>query len=424
MPVVAGSRIPLLRHHRPTGLAVVTLTSPFGRRRDYYCGPFGSEEAAQKYQRLLASWLGNARNLPTQDLKIVSEIALTLDDLAARFTEWATGYYRRADGTPTTEADACKRAVDTLTAKYGSMHPAELSPNKLRELRDEMTLRTYGLRKDDEGREIAGSAKRLTRGYINATIRRIRQMIRWAESRELVPAATYHRLATVEYLRPGRSAAREGDGLTIVADSVIDATLQHLPKAVAGIVQVMRHTACRCGEAVQICTASVDRTKAIWRFKPEQHKNRHRGKARVVYIDAPLQEILRSYVQLDPRRPWFRPSDAYREFLETRRANRKTKLHAAHQRHILAKRKVSPDWQPGDHYDTLTVGKAIARACKLAKVEHWSPHQLRHTALTRIREQHGIEVAAAIAGHSTIQTTQGYTSAVTESLALRAMAGS
>ena len=45
-------RVPSLRHHRPSGRAVVTLDG-----RDYYLGRFGSQESKAEYQRLLPEFL-------------------------------------------------------------------------------------------------------------------------------------------------------------------------------------------------------------------------------------------------------------------------------------------------------------------------------------------------------------------------------
>jgi len=52
--------------------------------------------------------------------------------------------------------------------------------------------------------------------------------------------------------------------------------------------------------------------------------------------------------------------------------------------------------------------KAITRACKRAKVTHWHPHQLRHTAATSIRREFGLDAARAVLGHKTLAMTDDY----------------
>ena len=52
--------------------------------------------------------------------------------------------------------------------------------------------------------------------------------------------------------------------------------------------------------------------------------------------------------------------------------------------------------------------QAIARACKAAGVPQWSPNRLRHTAVTLIREEFGLDVAQVILGHKSVRVTQVY----------------
>ena len=50
------------------------------------------------------------------------------------------------------------------------------------------------------------------------------------------------------------------------------------------------------------------------------------------------------------------------------------------------------------------------RARRRAGVPHWTPNQLRHTALTELRERFGADVAQAVAGHRSAKTTEIYAS--------------
>ena len=53
-----ATRIPSLRHHKPSKQAVVTLNG-----RDHSCGPWGSKQAKVEFQRFVGEWLasGGAR---------------------------------------------------------------------------------------------------------------------------------------------------------------------------------------------------------------------------------------------------------------------------------------------------------------------------------------------------------------------------
>jgi hypothetical protein len=58
----------------------------------YYLGQYGTPESREKYEDLVSAWL--AKQDP-------SRAVLTVDDLVLLFTDFAEGYYRHPDGSPT-----------------------------------------------------------------------------------------------------------------------------------------------------------------------------------------------------------------------------------------------------------------------------------------------------------------------------------
>ena len=52
-----------------------------------------------------------------------------------------------------------------------------------------------------------------------------------------------------------------------------------------------------------------------------------------------------------------------------------------------------------------------AALAKWQSDHRWHPNQLRHTAATAIRREHGIEAARVILGHSKLTTTEIYAEA-------------
>lgn len=421
MPATPGSKIPDLRLHRPTGQGVVRLVNPRGGRRDYYLGKFGSEECKQKYQQVLARWIANGRELPTISVPVAGELPTTVRQLTERFLEWARTYYRRPDGTPSGEIKTLARACVFLNERHGNLDPQDFTPNKLRELRDQLVDRRFGVAKDAAGREIEGTGKSLSRNYINNVVRRIRQMFKWCESRELVSSSCYHRLASVGSLKAGRSNARETRGLAPVTEQQVRATVPRLSRQVAALVWFCWYTGARMGEAVQLATRCIDMKKAVWLFMPPQHKNMHRGKDRVIPIGKDAQAAIRPFMQVVPDRRWFRPCDVMAEHNAERMPDLNGKSLATRIAKNARRRKVEPGWAPGEEYTTNAVQIAIRRACVQGGVPIWTPHMLRHAALTRIREERGLEAAAAIGGHWTLDVTQLYTKAAQQKLAVEVM---
>ena len=112
------------------------------------------------------------------------------------------------------------------------------------------------------------------------------------------------------------------------------------------------------------------------------------------------QRVIRPFLENRPiHMPLFSPLEAER----TRRAKANS-----HRRHGQEPTKTLTERTVGDAYTTQSYRKAIHRACEKARIERWSPNQLRHTAATRIRAEFGLEAAQVILGHSKADVTQVY----------------
>ena len=83
--------LPKLRKH-PKG-SVVVLDGKY-----LYCGPYGSIEVRQRYERLIAEWLANGRRLPSPQ---PNDSELTIDELLLDYWTFVKTYYVK-DGRPTT----------------------------------------------------------------------------------------------------------------------------------------------------------------------------------------------------------------------------------------------------------------------------------------------------------------------------------
>jgi integrase len=73
-----------------------------------------------------------------------------------------------------------------------------------------------------------------------------------------------------------------------------------------------------------------------------------------------------------------------------------------------AERAKNPKQEFGECYDFHGYRKAVYRACDRAGVPRWFPYQLRHTGITLIGLEHGVEAAQHTAGHRDIKTTLLY----------------
>lgn len=151
--------VPTYRHHKPSGKAVVTING-----RDFYLGPWNSPESRQEYDRLIAEWTANGRQLS----EAVSLGDLTVMELAAAYLDFAKSYYV-ADGKPGPEYVAMRDVLKVVLALYGRTPVKSFGPLALKAIRETMV------------------SKKWVRKRINAQINRVRRVFKWGVENKLVP---------------------------------------------------------------------------------------------------------------------------------------------------------------------------------------------------------------------------------------------
>ncbi len=378
---------PPLRLHKGSHQAYVPL--PGGRRK--YLGKCQSldEPAIQeKYDRTVAELKANGGVLTEPPA------ALTVAQLADWYWTWADQEYRR-DGSPTSEWHCHKSAVADLKRLYASTPAADFGPKRLKAVRQSMVGRTR--------RGILW-----TRGFINRQTRVIVGVFKWGVEEEIIPADVLHALQEVKGLRRGKTAARETAPITTVDDADIAAIEPHVSRQVWALIQFQRLTGARPGEAVRLRGADIDMSGPVWEFRLTEHKTAYRGMSRVVCIGPKAQEIIRPFLRADPNAYMFQPIEAEGDRAAARRDARESPVTPSQRMRAVAAARRKRGRPPGSHYTTASYRRAITRACDAAGIERWAPNQLRHSAATQIRKEHGLEAAQVCLGHSNASITEIY----------------
>jgi integrase len=255
---------------------------------------------------------------------------------------------------------------------------------------------------------------------------------------ELIPPSTLQALEAVPGLRRGKCEVREGRKVRPVADAHVEAIKDHVSRQVWAIIDLMRITGMRAGEVLIMRTMDIDRSGKIWEYRPSYHKTEHHDKERIIQLGPKAQAIIEGFIKPKLDAFIFSPADAHAERMEEKRQARTKAYLAKHPRargdgvqpSQRDRRKTKPKRLPGDRYDVTSLRRAITRACDLADaaakaelakagrdvpegriVEQWHPHQLRHTAATKLRRQYGLEVARVILGHHSPAVTEIYAEA-------------
>ncbi len=389
MPILKNI-IPRYRKHRATGQAVVTLSG-----KDYYLGPHGTKTSKNEYDRLVAEWLSSGRRLETE------MDAVTVTEVIAAYLRWAKSHYRK-QGKTTSSYKGLRSALRMLKRFYGRTPASEFGPKRLKAL----IFKLQDAPSESDLKTEKRKPKRLSLQTINKHAGTIRRLFRWAAAEELVPPSVPQALSMVRGLEAGKCSAPESDPVAPVRDDVVEATLPFLPQVVADMVRLQLLTGMRPAEVCIVRSCDIDRTGQIWLYSPHSHKTEYRGNSRVVALGPQAQELVRPYLLRADKDYCFSPRDSERKRRQQLTANRQ--IPWTYGNRPGSNRKRSPQRTAGERYKPDSYRRAITRACDLAKVEKWSPNQLRHSAATKIRSQFGLEAAQVTLGHTRADVTQVY----------------
>jgi len=114
-------------HDAATGRAYVRIN---GQKK--YLGGYGTQASRDAYDRLVGEWISAGRTAPPTS-NSGRDDGITISILIAGFCHHAQRYYRKPDGTPTSEVDNMRQARplrrfygDTPAKKFGPLAMAAL----------------------------------------------------------------------------------------------------------------------------------------------------------------------------------------------------------------------------------------------------------------------------------------------------------
>lgn len=381
---------PKYQIHKASGRAFVWWQ---GKR--HYLGTAGSAESYEAYHRFVAEIARNNGAIIPQMTERTSKnnaAEITVNDVMAAYLT------NKRDVISGKEFENTIYSFKPLRKFHGHTLAEQFGPKALKLVRQAMI---------DHG---------LARKVINQRIGRIKRLFKFAVAEEMVSPTVYQALLAVEGLRAGHTEARETEPIQPISNEQIELLMPFLSSVNAAMIKLQRLTGMRPGEVCRMRTVDIDRSGEVWFYRPSSHKNKWRGRDRVIPLGPQSQELLLPFLDRDVESYLFTPHESYlwlRQNSYPGRKERKTPVYPCELRRRAkrqARRKVS---RFRSRFTTNSYDRAIKNAIQRAgkggvAVESWSPNQLRHTRATELRKEYGLEAAQVILGHAKADVTQIY----------------
>ncbi len=305
--------------------------------------------------------------MTTQSPQLATREPLSVVRLVWLYTGHADREFRHRDGTPTNNLKNVRSALGKFVGVCGGMLAGEVRYAHLAELVAPMI------------------GAKTTKAYIRRVVGIVEDAYEFGLT--LGPEAltpdeadpVFRDLAMISRLLNVRGVGRASGRVKPVSDEAISRTMPHLPPVVAAVIHVARLTGKRVGELLALRQGDIvwDDEAGCHVAIPPHHKTEAKGGRCVILMDGACMGVLEGAGLLRP----FWPGAPL--FPSPRHGG---------------ERPMTQNW----------VYQAVRRACVRAGVEHWHPHQIRHTVATLARRHAGLEGAQVLLGHASRRTTERY----------------
>lgn len=309
----------------------------------------------------------------------------TVEEIAAAYCEHTKTYYRRQDGTPTSEQASIPLSLRAIRDMYGETPVTALTHADMLRVRDKIV--SWGT---------------CSRSTVNFYMARIRRMWLWALDAGMIGAQTKAELSQVQPLKPHRTTLREPVPVLAAPDADIDAVCAIAPDNFADMLRVHRLTGMRPEEVCAMKWEHIDRSRTPWVYRPPFFKTQWRGMIRAVLIGKRARAILAKYDDGNFDGFPFCPARIIAQGIPLANGHHHQTMRGVVTANVPTKRGI-------DKWITGTYTNAIRAYCRKAKAKEWTANRLRHSFATEVRRKYGIVMAGVLLGHSNgSRITDGY----------------
>lgn len=461
MPSKHKTRVPGYRRHKASGQAVVTFAG-----RDFYLGPHGSPESKAEYRRLTAEYLASGAMLPPRRTARTTERndSLSVEQLARAFLRHLEMKHEAswiANNLP-----RYRSAMAPVREIYEASAAADFSPLKLQAVRSHMIeagsisrkvinqrvsfirrMFRWAVAQELVPRDLAhalDAVENLKVGEFGTREGRIVSPVEESVVWDTLPFMASPAAALVELLwwtgaRPAelvglRPCDIDRSGKLWTFDLSSHKTIRHGcrrsilfgPRAQAVLNRFLNRVPkpdpARPIFSPAQAMAEISQRRRRQRTSPiTPSQGARRPKTR------PLRKAGEQYSASSLRRAVERAVDAanaarLRDCMTESLQQVTTLADSKRVRHAIAMLPANPSESriaSSLHRATRAeanlaallpdlIQNALEALRHLERLPHWHPYQLRHSAATRIRKEHGLDAARVILGHTSLTTSEVY----------------
>ncbi|MEZ6130530.1 MAG: hypothetical protein R3C59_17730 [Planctomycetaceae bacterium] len=128
-------KLPSMEHFKARNAARVRIRQPNGKYKAIYLGNWGSKEAQEKYDELIAELVTTDRNADRTTTTVPTPIVHP-------FLEHCESYYVK-NGEQTSEVSVIRIALREVVAQCGRLPASQFSPLRLKAIRERMIAQKW-----------------------------------------------------------------------------------------------------------------------------------------------------------------------------------------------------------------------------------------------------------------------------------------
>ena len=289
-------------------------------------------------------------------------------------------------------------AIPFVVELYGSMRADDITPKKMRDVREQMV-----------------ASGRFSRRTVNDYTTMLIRIFVWGADEEMVDQSVAGALKLIKHLPKGEPGTFDNPKRRNVADEIIRRTLRFLSATVAAMVRLQRLLGLRPGEVYNMRAGDIIRDTPdprLWYYVPGYYEEQQKEQQRVYHTGHRKVQHKRQhdYEAVDEMKiiPLGLPEqEILAPFLEGKRPEQA----------VFSPKTESKSDKAGEFYNKNSYRTAVQRAVNRANrslsegdkpIPMWSPYQLRHQAATALDKIRGSAEASAQLDHASMSTTKIY----------------